>query len=57
MVHQLTFSKTQLSKIVQTGEVLCDIPNILSSVTKKRADIVQKIREKILDKEINWFNK
>ena len=57
MVHQLTFSKTQLSKIVQTGEVLCDTPNILSSVTKKRADIVQKIREKILDKEINWFNK
>ena len=50
----------QLSKIVQSGEVLCDIPNfvnILSSVTKKRADIVQKIREKILDKEIDRFNK
>ena len=49
MVYQLTFSKTQLSKIVQSGEVLCDIPNfvnILSSVTKRRADIVQKLGKK-----------
>ena len=54
------FSKTQLSKIVKLGGVLCDIPifgNILSSVAKKGTDIARNLGKKFVDKQIGKFNK
>ena len=56
----IKLSKTQLSKIVQLGGVLGDIPifgNILSSVAEKGTDIARNLGEKILDKQIDRVNK
>ena len=49
-----------MSKIVQLGEVLLDIPifgNILSSVVKKERGIARNLGKKIIDKLIDRFNK
>ena len=56
----IKLSKTQLSKIVQLGGVLGDIPifgNILSSVAEKGTDIARNLGKKILDKQIDRVNK
>ena len=56
----IKFLKIQLSKIVQLGEVLLDIPifgNILSSVAKKERGIARNLGKKIIDKLIDRFNK
>ena len=57
----IKFSKTQLSKIVQLGGVLRDIPifgNILSSVAIKGTDIARNLEEKkFLHKQIDRLNK
>ena len=49
-----------MSKILQLGEVLCDIPifgNNLKSVAKKGTDIARNLGKKVLDKQIDRFNK
>ena len=49
-----------MSKIVQLGEVLLDIPifgNILSSVAKKERGIARNLGGKIIDKQIVMFDK
>ena len=56
----IKFSKTQLSKIVQLGGILRDIPifgNILSNVAKKRTDVDRNLGKNFLDKQIDKFNK
>ena len=56
----IKFSKSQLPKIVQLEGVLCYIPifgNILSSVAKKGTDIARNLGKKLLDKQIDRFNK
>ena len=56
----IKFSKSQLPKIVRLEGVLCYIPifgNILSSVAKKRTDIARNLGKKLLDKQIDRFNK
>ena len=57
----IQFSKTQLSKMIQSGEVvICGIPifgNILSSVAKKGTDKVRNLAKDFLDKQIDKFNK
>ena len=57
----IKFSKTQLSKIVQLGGVLRDIPifgNILSSVAIKGTYIARNLEEKkFLHKQIDRLNK
>ena len=56
----IKFSKIQLSKIVQLGEVLRDKPifgNILSSVAKKEIYIARNLRKYFLDKQKHRFNK
>ena len=56
----IKFSKTQLSKIVQLGRVLRNIPifgNILSSVVKKGVDLARASGKIFLDKQIDRFNK
>ena len=56
----IKFPKIQLSKIVQLGGVLRDIPiygNILSNKTKKGTDIARNFGKNYLDKQIDRFNK
>ena len=56
----IKFSKTQLSKIVQLGGVLRDIPifgNILSIAAIRRTDIARYLRKTFLDRQIDRFNK
>ena len=54
-------SRTQLSKMIQSGEVVtCGIPifgNILSSVAKKGTDKVRNLAKDFLDKQKDKFNK
>ena len=54
------FSKTQLSKIVQSGVVLHDISifgNILLSIAKKGTDVTRNSGKKFVDKQTDRFNK
>ena len=56
----IKFSKTQLSKIVESGGVLRGIPifgNILSSVAKKGTDVARNLGKIFLDKQIDTINK
>ena len=56
----IKFSKCQLSKVVQLGGVVHDIPifgNVLSSAAKKGTDIARNLEKNFLDKEIDTFNK
>ena len=53
-------SKTQLSKMIESGGVICDISafaNILLSVPKKRTDIAGNLGKDFLEKQIDRFNK
>ena len=52
----IRFLKTQLSKMIQSGGVICKIPifgNILSNVAKKGTNIARDLEKDFLGKQIN----
>ena len=56
----IKFSKTQLSKMIQSGKVIRHIPifeNILSIVAKKATDIARNLGRHFMDKYVEEFNK
>ena len=53
---KIKFSKSQLSKMLQSAAVIRDIPvfgNILSSVAKKGTDMAASVGKNFLDKQID----
>ena len=56
----ITFSKTQLSKMVQLEGVMRNIPifgNVLLNLATKGIDIAKDLRKDFLDKQIDRHNK
>ena len=56
----MKFSKTHLSKLVQLGRVIPDIPvfeKILSSEAKKKNRYSENFGNNFVDKQIDRFNK